>query len=483
MRIRLLLLNLLLIPAVQAQGVMQPLTIQGIQQQDPVAVRARAMGGAFAASGGGSPEAMLLNPAGLTSISRPALSVAGVWQSRNWAETQHWNPNRYYAGISLYFSDPETYRSDALSVPDWSHAQDTFYPAFAGGVFPFSIGNRTVTVGIAWRLVADLSDYDRNDNVLDPYIGQFRPVPVDRPNPGEEIEVVWSSFERQREGAIRALSPVVALQILPRVHLGLRFSYWKGSSDDIQHHSSRGQFLLREDAHDYSFTTLDGSIRWNGSSDYSGWTAAGGLHWETDVLGLGVLYQLPIRLTRSVSYDGIHVDLDGRSSNHTVEEEEEITLPFRFTAGAAFRPAANLMLTVDYFIHHYEELEVQALAGNGLFRQGALTDPGNLSDARLDWGTIRGVRLGLEWELREHWFIRAGFRQDPQPFLIEGFGLLGQTARGNAFSAGLGLPIGPVTFDLTYDVQRLLYQDRWESNVDYNRIRKNSLFFGATYRF
>ena len=71
MRIRLLLLNLLLIPAVQAQGVMQPLTIQGIQQQDPVAVRARAMGGAFAASGGGSPEAMLLNPAGLTSISRP----------------------------------------------------------------------------------------------------------------------------------------------------------------------------------------------------------------------------------------------------------------------------------------------------------------------------------------------------------------------------------------------------------------------------
>ena len=483
MRIRLLLLNLLLIPAVQAQGVMQPLTIQGIQQQDPVAVRARAMGGAFAASGHGNPDAMLLNPAGLTSIARPTLSVAGLWQSRNWAETQHWNPNRYYAGISLYFFSPETYRSDALSVPDWSHTQDAFYPAFAGGAFPFSLGNRTVTLGIAWHLVADLSDYDRNDNVLDPYIGQFRPVPVDRPKPGEEIEVTWSSFERQREGTIRALSPVVAIQVLPHVHLGLRFSYWKGASDDIQHHNSRGQFLLREDAHDYSFAALNGSVRWDGVSEYSGWTAAGGLRWEKDMLGLGVLYQLPIRLTRSVSYDGVHVDRDGRISNHTVQEDEEITLPFQFTAGAAFQPAATLMLTVDYFIHHYEELEIQAPAGSGLFRQNPLTDIGILSGARLDWGPVRGVRLGLEWEVRESWFVRAGFRQDPQPFRIEGFGLLGQTARGNAFSTGFGFPIGPATFDLAYDLQRLFYQDRWESNVDYNRIRKHNLLFGATYRF
>ncbi len=483
MRIRLLLLNLLLVPAVQAQGVMQPLAIQGIQQQDPSATRARAMGGAFAASGGNNPEAMLLNPAGLADMARPALSVAGLWQSRNWAETQHWNPNRYYAGISLYFSDPATYRSDALSEPDWSHAQSAFYPAFAGGAFPFSLGDRAVTVGVAWRLVADLSDYDRNDNVLAPYIGQFRPVPVDRPNPGEEIDVAWSSFERRREGAIRALSPAVAMQILPHVHLGFRFSWWNGSSDDIQRHSSRGHFLLREDAHDYSFTALDGSIEWNGSSDYSGWTAAGGVHWKTDVLGLGAVYQLPIRLTRSVRYEGAYVDLDGNASRHTLEEEEEITLPFKFTAGASFRPAPTLMLTVDYFIRHYEELEVRTPAGEELLRRDSPADPETLSYLRLDWGPVRGTRIGLEWEIRNHWFVRAGFRQDPQPFRIEGFGLLGQTARGNAFSAGLGLPIGPALFDLAYDFQRLLYQDRWESNVDYNRIRKHNLLFGATYRF
>ncbi len=483
MRLRLLLLNLLLIPAVQAQGVMQPLAIQGIQQQDPSAARARALGGAFAASGDSGPEALLLNPAGLIGMSRPALSVSGLWRSRNWAETQHWNPNRYYAGISLYFSDPEAYRSDALSAPDWTHAQETFRPAFAGGAFPFSLGGRKAVVGIAWSLVADLSDYDQNDNVLDPYIGQFRPVPVDRPNPGEEIEVTWSSFERRRAGTIRAVSPAVALEILPRVHFGLRFSWWRGASDDTQRHRGRGQFILREDAHDYSFSALDGLVEWNGSSEYGGWTAAGGLHWKTDVLGLGALYQLPIRLTRSVSYDGIYVDPDGRSSNHTVKEKEEIALPFRFTAGASFRPASALMLTVDYFIRHYEELEVRAPAGNELLRQNAPGDPGSLSYLRLDWGPVRGVRLGLEWELREHWFFRAGFRQDPQPFRIEGFGLLGQMARGNAFSAGLGLPIGPVAFDLAYDYQRLLYQDRWESNVDYNRIRKHNLLFGATYRF
>ena len=266
--------------------------------------------------------------------------------------------------------------------------------------------------------------------------------------------------------------------------LGFVFPTGKVASDDIQHHSGRGQFLLREDAHDYSFTTLDGSSPMERRPRI---TAAGlrpgACTGKTDVLGLGVLYQLPIRLTRSVSYDGVHVDRDGRISNHTVQEDEEITLPFQFTAGAAFQPAATLMLTVDYFIHHYEELEIQAPAGSGLFRQNPLTDIGILSGARLDWGPVRGVRLGLEWEVRESWFVRAGFRQDPQPFRIEGFGLLGQTARGNAFSTGFGFPIGPATFDLAYDLQRLFYQDRWESNVDYNRIRKHNLLFGATYRF
>ena len=483
MRIRLLLLNLLLVPAVQAQGVMQPLAIQGIQQQDPAAVRTRALGGAFTASGGASPEALLLNPAGLSEMSRPALAVAGLWQSRKWAETQHWNPNRYYAGISLYFSDPETYQSDALSSPDWTHAQDALYPAFAGGVLPFSVGGRNGAVGVAWHLVADLSDYDRNDNVLDPYIGQFRPVPVDRPNPGEEIDVAWSSFERQREGAIRALSPVVAMQLLPDVHVGLRLSWWNGSSDDIQRQRSRGQFLLREDAHDYSFAAANGSIEWNGSSEYSGWTAAGGLRWSKEVMGLGVVYQLPVRLTRSIRYEGVLIDRNGQASSHTVQEEEEITLPFQFTAGASFRPATTLMLTLDYFIHHYEAMEVQTPAGSGLLRQETSASAGTLTDTRLDWEPARGVRLGLEWELRAQWFVRAGFRQDPQPFQIEGFGLLGQTARGNAFSGGLGFPAGPVALDLTYDLQRLLYQDRWESNVDYNRIRKHNLLFGATYRF
>ena len=482
MRIRFLLLNLLLVPAAQAQGVMQPLAIQGVQQQDPAAARARALGGAFAASGAG-PEAMLLNPAGLSGASRPALSVSGLWQSRDWAETQHWNPNRYYAGISLYFSDPETYRSDALSEPDWTHEQNALHPAFAGGVFPFSVGGRKAAAGIAWRLVADLGDYDRNANVLDPYIGQFRPVPVDRPNPGEEIDVSWSSFERRREGAIRALSPAIAMEIFADLHAGLRFSWWTGTSDDIQRHRSRGRFVLREDAHDYSFSERDGSVEWTGSSEYGGWTAALGLRWEKDAMGLGALYQLPVRLTRSVRYDGTLADAEGRTAQRAIREEEEITLPFQIAAGAFFRPAASLMLTMDYFMHRYEKTETLAPAGNGLLRQDISTDAGILAGASLDWKPVRGVRLGLEWEMRANWFVRAGFRQDPQPFRIEGFGLLGQTARGNAFSGGLGFPFGPVAFDLAYDLQRLRYQDRWESNVDYNRIRKHNLLFGATYRF
>ena len=467
MRIRLLLLHLLLVPIVQAQGVMQSLTIQGMQQQDPVGVRTRAMGGTFAAVGGKGPGELLLNPAGTSGIRRPALAFAGLWQSRDWGETQHWNPNRYYAGISLYFSDPETYRSDPLSEPDWSHVQSLFRPAFAGGLFPLPLGNRTGTLGLAWHLVADLSDYDRNDNVLDPYIGRFRPEPVERPKAGEVVEVTWSSFERQRTGMIQALSPTFAVSVLPRLHLGLRLSYWWGSSQDSQRRSNRGVFTLREDAHDYSFAEIDDATWWNGTSEYSGWTGTLGVRLEQHRLDLGVSYRLPARLTRTFHYQGTISRPEGHVTRTTINGHESIVMPFRLTAGAVIRPASALELAVDYFMQNYQRMDV--------------APPG--STDVLDWGGVRGVRLGLEWAMWKRWFLRAGFRQDPQPFRIEGSGLLGQTAGGNAFSAGFGCSLGPASFDMAYEFQHLLYQDRWESNVDYNRIRKHNILFGATWLF
>ena len=459
MRPGLLLLLLCTTHLASAQGVMRPLTVQGLEQQDPVAVRARGMGGVFAASGHAA-EAVLLNPAGLSGLSRPALSVSGLWQTRDWVETQHWNPNRYYAGLSLFFAKPEDYRSEPFSEPDWTHRQSAFRLAAATGVLPLQWG----TMALAVHRVADLSDYDRNDNVLEPYIGQFRPEPVERPRPGEEIAVQWSAFERERTGTLYAISPAVAVEVGPGLHLGVRVSRIWGQSTDRQDQINVGSFVLREDAHDYSHGSLDGLNRWSGTSEYSGWANAIGLLWERSVITAGVLYQLPSTVTRTFNESGTHVAPGESGFDFVRVGTDHIRLPGKITAGVALRPVSSLMLAVDVFHQDYEQMEVSS---------ARYSEP--------DWGVSRGVRIGLEWELGQGLLIRGGFRRDPQPFRITGFGLLGQTATGDAFSAGLGYPLGSIVLDVAYEFQQLLYQDRWESNVDYNRVRQHNLLFRASY--
>lgn len=459
MRPGLLVLLLCATHLVHAQGVMHPLTVQGIEQQDPVAVRARGMGGVFAASGHAA-EAAVLNPAGLRGLSGPALSVSGLWQARDWAETQHWNPNRYYAGLSLFFASPEDYRSEPLSKPDWTHRQSAFRLAAATGALPFRWG----AVALAVHRVADLSDYDRNDNVLDPYIGQFRPEPVERPRPGQEIAVQWSTFERERTGALYAISPAIAVEIGTGFHLGLRVSRIWGQSTDRQTQINVGSFVLREDAHDYSHGPLTGLNRWSGTSEYTGWATAAGLLWEQRVITVGVLYQLPATVARTFNQSGTHAAPGESGSDFIRLGTDYIGLPGKITAGVSLRPVSSLMLAVDVFHQDYEQMEVSS---------ARYAEP--------DWGVSRGVRVGLEWEPGQDLLIRGGFRRDPRPFRITGFGLLGQTATGDAFSVGLGYPLGGIVLDVAYEFQRLLYQDRWESNVDYNRVRQHNLFFQLSY--
>lgn len=460
------LLLLLLAPAAQGQGVMQPLTIHGVEQQHASAVRARGMGAVFAAMQG-SAESTVLNPASLASLARPVLSASATWLRTDWAETQHWNPNRYYAGLSLFFSDPDDYRSEPLSRPDWTFDQRLFQLAAVGGALPFGVAGRKLAVGIMAHQRAHLGSFDRNDNVLEPYIGRFRPDPVERPRPGEEIEVRWSAFERERTGTMRALSVALAMEASERFHIGLRLSRTSGSSADRQTVQDVGMFFLREDAHDYSYEPTPGMTSWSGSSDFSGWNTALGLRWEHPVLSLGMMYELPHSVKQRFRRTGMVQAAASGNSGFTVVAAGDIRMPSRVTAGVLLRPSSRIALAADYFRQNYESLSVRSIG----------------PDRAPDWGLARGVGLGAEWQLLDETWLRAGVRRDPQPFRIEGFGLVGQTATGDALSLGLGRRLGQVMLDAAYEFRRLRYEDRWESNVDYNRIRRHNFLLGASYVF
>ena len=463
---RLPLLLLLAAPLVQAQGVMQPLSVQGLEHQDPATVRSRGMGSVFAAMPGAA-ESVVLNPASLASLSRPAISASGIWRSRDWAETQHWNPNRYYAGLSLFFADPDAYRTDALSVPDWTHSQSLFSLAAVGGAWPLTVNDRALTLGLMMHQTAYLADYDQNKNVLDPYIGQFRPDPIERPRPGEEIIVHWSEFERERTGQMQAVTLSAGYALSDHWHIGARLARHWGASTDRQLSQSIGQFILREDAHDWDHEALSGRHGWEGSSDFSAWRGAMGVRLTYPVVSVGLTYEFagPFQraYVRSFTSDSPQ---HAQMLMASLEGTDTVTIPARITFGISLQPASSVTVAADYFWQNYEDFEAADYTTNFM----------------PDWGRTRGIGIGAEWAAWPNLSLRAGFRRDPQPFRIEGFGLVGQTAAGDAFSAGMSSALGRVMLELAYEYQRLHYQDRWESNVDYNRIRQHNLLMGVTYQ-
>ena len=448
------------------QGVMEPLTIQGLDQFESSAARARGMGAVYAAVSG-SAESVMLNPAGLASLGRASVIISGQRSSRSWAETQHWNPNRYYAGMSLYFADPDDYRTEPLSLPDWGFTQNEVSLASVGAAIPFRVGQRAAGIGINYHQVANVGSYDRNDNVLDPYIGRFRPDPIPRPTPGEEILVQWSSFERERSGMIGAVTAAAGLELSPRLHLGMRVSRFTGSSDDRQVLRTNGQFILREDAHDYDYEPSSGHRNWSGSSEYGGWSYVVGLRWVHSAVQFGLVYQGPAPVTQNFSRLGRIADPVEGESGFTAAGQSIVRLPRRVVVGLVVQPVDRVQLAADYVHQDYEVLEVGGAAQEGV----------------PDWGLVRGVNIGLEWHPWETFHFRTGIRRDPRPFRVEGFGLVGKTAAGDAYSAGIGLKLPFAVLDVAYELQRLRYQDRWGSNVDYNRIRRHVILLGATYSF
>ncbi len=462
---RILALCLLLAPPAahaHAQGVIEPLGIQGIEQQELASVRARGMGGVFAAVPG-SPESVVLNPAGLAHVERPSVAIAGHWKSRSWAETQHWNPNRYYAGLSLFFSDPDDYTTEPLKNPGWTHSQQSMQLASALGVYPVQLNGRSLVFGVGFHLVAHLGDFDRNNNVLDPYIGQFRPEPVHRPNPGEEITVHWSAFERERLGHLNALVTSAGYELARNLTIGLRVAHTWGSTSDRQEITHRGLFILREAAHDYSHEPGSGTLAWSGTSSFSSLESTVGMQWQIGVLSLGATWQLPTTVTREVEYQKTGQLEQSPVEGMVTTSTQEIEVPTRFVLGVALQPARSWLMAFDYVRQDYS-----ALSANGYTP---------------DWGLVQGIGLGLEWHIRSTTVIRVGYREDPQPFRITGSGLLGETARGEGYSAGISQQLRRLQVHVSYELQHLRYHDRWESNVDYNKIDKHNVLVGATYAF
>lgn len=448
---------------VMGQGVSQPLTIQGINQEYLVGARGRAMGGAFTAIADDA-TAMFWNPAGMVDLSSLNVSVGFVQNNKEWAESQRWSPNRYYGGSSLFFQNESAYGLDPFDDPDWTYDINSTSLGHVAVVLPL---NR-IAVGLAYHHAVDLDDYDRNDNVLSPNIGTLRPEPLARPvNPEDTVRTTWSSYSRGREGTIHAFTPAVSIRLLQNISLGVSASYWTGSSDDREAHTTLGGFEFRSSAHDYNFVEQSGSSSWVGSSDYEALSAQIGVKIAQPFFTIGAVVNLPTKLTRTWSRSLSTVDGTGQTSNAALEGEDEITLPAAITMGVTLRPSDRMNLAVAYKLQDYDQMEVTSAS----------------ADLMPAWKATNGLRLGLEWNPKDWLALRAGFREDPRPFEVEGSGLIGETAKGNIFSGGFGVSWNSLSVDAVYEFHQLVYFDRWESNVNQARERSNTFMLTTSWSF
>ena len=456
-----------------AQGVAQPLTIHGIDQAYLPGARARAMGGAFTAVSDDA-TAILWNPSGLAQVGGLSISAGGVATYTKWDEYQRWVPNRFYGGSSLYFQNPDSYPEDPFDNPDWTFSNNGARLGHVAAAYPFEISGRKVAIGLAYHQSIDLTAYDRNENVIDPYIGTLRPGPIARPlNPADSVEAVWSSFERVRDGAIYAFSPAVAVELFDGLRLGGRVSLWNGSSDDSQSYDYHGIFTFRSTAHDFSFRDSVAASAWTGTSDYSGWSASLGLQFEQRYFTIGLLAQLPADLTRKWTRGVVSTDALGTTTRNDESGEETITMPHRITLGASVRPSSALAVSFDYSRQDFGNLELD--------RAGSVGGPLPL------WIAQEGIRVGAEWNALEWLDLRAGYREDARPFAEEGSAFVNEQgveverARGTIFSGGIGLEWRNVRLDATYERHNLDYVDRWESNANHARENSHVVVFGISY--
>lgn len=459
MPVRALVLAALLAPlSVAAQDVADSLTVQGLDQQAAPGARARAMGGVQAA-GLTTSAAVFSNPAALTSLSQAEVRLGGGLLAQQYSQNQTWVPDRLYLELSLIFENdpasPNPTRAFDDTRPDWEHDQSAARPTLGSiaAPLPFTPGGVEFTAGFGVSQVADLGHYFQNNNALDPNIGTIRPEPVPRVQEGDSLMVDWFQFSRQREGAVYGITPALALR-RGAFSLGVSATVMTGSSDDLEMRRDRGDFTLRYQNRFSLDQPTGGESTRTGTSDYSGTRVALAAGYDVGAVSANVVWRPGYTLDRTYSWS------DGAGGT------DQVAFPSELTLGASVAPSSRVRVAAD--------LQMGSLGDAEVRYAGA-------ASAVSPWVSGAELHLGGEFQATPWLALRGGYHEDARAFAPAGAALQTDPARADVFGTGIGLSLGGVALDVTYELSRLRYEDLWLSNGNDNRLTTHTVLFEAAY--
>jgi hypothetical protein len=468
--------------SLKAQDAANPLDLQGMNQSVPLSVRSRGMGGTIVASGNGS-SSLFANPALLSRVLSGEVRVAAYGAMSAQRQSQEWVPNRIYPGLSLLMEDKwagiKDPNLDSLSAdaarweklqkpldtigPNWSRKKTRTLPMSIAAAYPIAFDDFLLVAGFGAAQAIDLNHYFKNNNVLDPLIGSYRPQPMPVVAVGDTLHVRWYQFTRKREGAVYTYTPALAVKSAG-ITLGFSASILNGSSDDFERRLDRGYLTFIYNR--FKIDPVNYTRTITGTSKYKGLGGNIGLLWDMDRISVGGSVALPMTITRT--YSG--TISSNTSASHTSEvynREEKLKLPVRYTVGILLTPRAKWNISFDYGTSGFSDAEQ-------LFDDGTTLTP---------WIGGNAFRLGTEF-LPAAWLaIRAGFREEVQPFSPAGSAIIGEAAHASVTSAGAGVTIGMFIVDVAYEYSVLHYQDLWQSNINDNLHEQHRAFVEVGYRF
>ncbi|MBL0226584.1 MAG: outer membrane protein transport protein [Geobacteraceae bacterium] len=394
--------------------------------------RATGMGGAFIAVADDATAASW-NPAGLIHLEKPEVSFVYSYSNRGQSYNSSTHPE-------LEGTTHETNLNDIN---------------FASLAVPFVLLDHNMVVSINYQRLYDMNKKSSIDYLWDLQDGDF----------------MRDHINFTQKGYLGAISPAIAVQILPQLYLGVTFNFWDdfaGTCNWENNYTSSGNGSV-------STLPFTQNIKWTnkykcaGTKPFSKVTITpfgpefkgtnfnynlGLLYNINGKFSVGVVYKTAfetlVNKETSFSVDQKFPDFPAAdsSSTDTSKEKIKISMPASYGVGFAYRHSDSLSLALDVYRTQWSKFVISDEKDNKSNPiSGAPISDGKPHDTTQ-------VRLGGEYLFIGNKTVvplRAGIFYDPEPGSRQVDDFYG-------FSVGSGIAYDQYTFDFSY-------QYRWGNRV------------------
>jgi long-subunit fatty acid transport protein len=403
---------------------------------NPVGSGARAlgMGGAFIAVADDATAASW-NPGGLIQLETPEVSAVGSFFSRQ---------------EDLSFgTNPEA------DGPERIHARNLNY---ASAAYPFSRFNRNMIVSLNYQ---HLYDFHRDWHFT---IQQ-----------GDAADPFTQELKYKMQGGLSAVGLAYAVQITPRISLGLTLNKWdNGLSKNEWEAEDINTWTFSESGPGPSSQKTIDYTKW----EFNGWNCNLGVLWNVNYrLTMGAVFKTPFTadLKRREKRFYFENDMDAPDQYGTATKDQELDMPMSYGIGVSYRFSDSLTTSLDIYRTEWGDFILTDESGN---RTSAVSFK---AEKESNVAATTQIRAGIEYLVIKDAFvipIRGGLFYDPAP-------AEGSPDDFYGFSAGSGLTKGRFVWDIAYqyrfgnNVTEYIYE-----NLEFSEnVREHTIYSSIIFHF